>query len=314
MASKEVMVSAPLMVWLWDRVFGSGVPGRRPLYAGLAATWLILIALVWHETRAHSVGLAGGWTSWSYLLTQAGVIVHYLRLAIVPVPLVFDYHWPAARSLLDVAPQAALLVVLFGVTMAGLVRRRPAAFLGVWCFAILAPTSSVLPIATEVASEHRMYLPLAAIVAFVVLTAVRIVPQRRVTAAVGAALVTGIALTFGALTYARNRDYASSERLWSDTVRKQPQNPRARENYGIDLLEARRYQDAEAELRVAVDLNPVYAEAHMALGLALCSQGKTDDGERHLARALALGNYPDDYRERAAATLHAVCLLRSINK
>ena len=46
-------------------------------------------------------------------------------------------------------------------------RDRPAAavgFLGGWFFATLAPSSSVLPLATEIAAERRMYLPLAALV------------------------------------------------------------------------------------------------------------------------------------------------------
>ena len=35
-------------------------------------------------------------------------------------------------------------------------------------FLLLAPTSSVLPIVTEIAAEHRMYLPLAVIIAALV--------------------------------------------------------------------------------------------------------------------------------------------------
>ena len=51
MASKEVMVSAPLMVLLYDRTFVAGSfreawRQRRGLYAGLAASWLLLGWLV----------------------------------------------------------------------------------------------------------------------------------------------------------------------------------------------------------------------------------------------------------------------------
>jgi len=34
-------------------------------------------------------------------------------------------------------------------------------FTGVWFFAILAPSSSVVPIATQTIAEHRVYLALA---------------------------------------------------------------------------------------------------------------------------------------------------------
>ena len=50
MASKEVMVSAPLIVFLFDRTFiaGSAANALRrswPLYVGLCSTWLLLLAL-----------------------------------------------------------------------------------------------------------------------------------------------------------------------------------------------------------------------------------------------------------------------------
>src|SRR5262249_47233512 len=97
--------------------------------------------------------------------------IHYLRLAFVPYPLVLDYGWPAARSLADVAAPATILIALVALTVWAVVRRHPIAFAGVWFFGILAPTSSVIPIATEVAAEYRMYLPLAAILSVVVLGA-----------------------------------------------------------------------------------------------------------------------------------------------
>jgi len=41
-------------------------------------------------------------------------------------------------------------------------------FSGRVVFPTLAPTSSVLPLATQTIAEHRMYLPLAAIIAGIV--------------------------------------------------------------------------------------------------------------------------------------------------
>jgi Flp pilus assembly protein TadD len=308
MASKQVMVSAPLMVWLWEWTFAGDRPRRRGLYAGLAATWVVLAALVAYERWPHSIGLdREGWTPWTYLLTQTGVIVHYVRLAIVPSPLVIDYDgWPMARSILAVAPQAALLAAVFGLTVIGAVRRRPWAFASSWAFAILAPSSSVLPLATELAAERRMYLPLASLVAGAVLAAyvigrrlllARVANPRtrhRVGAAAAIVLTGGIAAAFGALTFARNRDFWSDERIWQDAVEKRPTNPRARVNYGSDLSAAHRYSEALAQLTEAVRLKDTNPAAHMNLGVALCSLGRTDEGIVHLERALALdAAYPE---------------------
>lgn len=297
MGTKEVMVGAPLVVWLWDVIFGTDRRGRRSLYIGLAATWLVLAALVWSELRPQSVGFGLGWTWWEYLVTQAGVIVHYLRLSIVPWPLVFDYGWPKATSLTDVLPQALLVAGLAAATAVALVRRHPAGLVGAWFFIILAPTSSVLPVVTEVAAEHRMYLPLAAVVLAVVLGVYEAgrVLRRRGTGAGRVSVVTAIvalaalSITFAEMTRERNRDYWSDEGLWLDTIQKRPANPQARIGYAINLLAAQRWAEAERELRVAIALEPRNGRAHMNLGSSLAAQGRVAEGIRHLelARDLA---------------------------
>jgi Tfp pilus assembly protein PilF len=294
MATKEVMVTAPITVLLWDLTFDVEPRRRLRLYAGLAATWVILILLVVFEHRPQSVGFDLGWSWWSYLTTQAAVIAHYLRLAIVPLPLVFDYGWPKASSLASVWPHALFVGVLVGATAVALVKRHPLGFLGAWVFLILAPTSSVLPIATEVAAEHRMYLPVAAIIVAVVIGAYtigRCVPASRRQHLVAITLsvsVGTVAVTFAELTRARNRDYWSDEALWIDTIAKRPSNGRARVAYGIDLLAAGRYADAERQLLTAVSLNESDGRAHMNLGSALAAQGKLSEGIEHLERAIAL--------------------------
>ena len=303
MGSKETMVTAPVMVVLWDLLVGTDRGASRwtlartrgPLYAGLAATWVILAVLVAGNPRPGSVGFGlGGWTWWSYLQTQAGVVAHYLRLAFVPAPLVFDYEWPKAASLAEVAPHAALLVGLLGATVFAAVRRHPAAFAGAWFFLVLAPSSSVLPIPTEVAAEHRMYLPLAAVVAAAVLgihaLAGRVPGLRRNTEA-ALVVVLAVAAAFGGMTHARNLVYQSNEALMRDTVSNRPQNVRARVALGAELLSAGRFADAERELSVAAGLggsDKARAQASMHLGSALCAQGKLEAGIGRLNHTLEL--------------------------
>lgn len=328
MGSKQAMISAPLVVWLWDWMFemeaaaperGSPSPeprapsaGRRRwiLYAGLAATWVILGALVAHERWPTSVGFnLEGWTPWAYLLTQTGVLVHYLRLAVVPSPLVLDYQgWPMARSVLDVLPHAALLTALFAATVVAVVRRQPWGFVGAWFFAILAPSSSLLPLPTEIAAERRMYLPLAGVVVVVIVAGYAIGQRllarfvadersrRRAGSIAAAALVGAVVITFASMTSARNRDFWSDERLWQDTVEKRPGNWRARMNYGVDLVQTQRYAEAEPHLREAVRLKDTSAASHANLGALLCRLGRLDEGIPHLERAIALDReYTDAY-------------------
>ncbi len=296
MATKEVMVTAPIMVALWDRLFGAAVPNgtsrtRWGLLAGLAATWLVLGILVLSEHRGPSISLAPG-IVWTYLLTQADVVVHYLRLVFIPAPLVFLYDWPLAPSLLAVAWQAALLTALVVLTAIGVVRRHPAGFLGAWFFLILAPSSSVLPIVTEVAAEHRMYLPLAAIVAAVVMglfrAGGRVSKNSRTGAVLAVVAVVGAVGALGVATRARNRVYGSAEGLWQDTVSNRPDDARPRIAYGEALASAGRLAEAEAQLQVGVALAPQDPLARVRLAAVLAQRQKLDAAIPHLEQALTL--------------------------
>ncbi len=293
MATKEVMVTAPVTVALWYRVFAvdpAGRRARRNVLIGLATTWVVFIALVLHEHRAPSLDLASG-TVWRYLMTQMAVIVHYLRLAFWPSPLVFLYTWPLVTSMAQIAVPATVIGLLVVLTIAGLAKRHPLAFAGAWFFVILAPTSSVIPIATEVAAEHRMYLPLAAVVATVLLS-IFALTRTRTLRIVSIGTAATVIVLLGSETRARNRVYWSEEQLWRQTVEAQPDNQRARVAYGSALAAAGRLPDAEAQLRRAVELEPRDGIARARLGTILAAEGRVDEATRQLERALQMR--PDD--------------------
>src|SRR5205085_3990733 len=150
---------------------------RGGYYAALCATWLVLVAVVWSAPRGDSAGFAGASVSpWTYLLNQSVMIVRYLRLAFWPRGLVLDYGEPLHVTFGDVAPYAITVAALLAATIVALVRNPPVGFLGAWFFLTLAPTSSIMPVSTEVGAERRMYLPLMAIVMLVVTVAARTLP------------------------------------------------------------------------------------------------------------------------------------------
>ena len=59
MASKPVMVTAPLVVLLYDRMFlaaslRAAFRDRKTLYLGLASTWVLLALLLWVGAREYT--------------------------------------------------------------------------------------------------------------------------------------------------------------------------------------------------------------------------------------------------------------------
>ena len=97
-----------------------------------------------------------------------------------PTDLLLDYGLPHPIALAEAClPPSSCCC--WPLTAVAWFRRRELAYLGVWFFVTLSPTSSFVPIATEVGAERRMYLPLAALVTWRVAFMLASAGSRRVS-------------------------------------------------------------------------------------------------------------------------------------
>lgn len=289
MGSKEVMLSCPLVILLYDRAYGARPLSRLwrerwPLYVGLCAGWTVLVALIGRGPRGESVGFDLGVSAWSYAKNQCVVVLDYLRHAVWPHPLVFDYGYPRELAFGTVARPAALLFLLIGAALLLALRRPAAGFPALAFFVILAPTSSVVPIVTEVGAERRVYLPLAALVALTVVAVHRSIERlgrersARSRRLARVALLLLVATALGATTARRNSDYQSAETIWRSAVRASPQNARAHNGLGQVLYREGRLAEARQAYERALEIEPDFYHAQFNLGLLLA-----DLGEAHAA-------------------------------
>jgi len=310
MGCKQVMVSAPLMAMLFDRTFFAGSFRsawrlRRKFYVALAATWLVLATSVPTILHGQTAGLeVETYSPLTYALTQFGVIMHYIRLAFWPDPLVLDYVWTPATTLSETLPHSAVVLVLVALTGWALWRNNPAGVAGAWFFLILAPTSSVLPIRDPI-FEHRMYLPLAAILTLTIAGAYTWYAAwkpggpglvRYARRFVGAAAMPAVLLAIAAgvwATHRRNLAYATPITIWQDVLSKQPQNARAYNNLGVALVEQGRIDQAMQCYRKALLIQPGYAGVHRNVGSVLARLGRYDEALVHYRRAVEIR--PDNH-------------------
>jgi hypothetical protein len=308
MGSKQVMVSAPLLALLYDRMFVSGsfaaaIKARWPLYLGLFATEAILVACIVFDS---GVGVSAGFGNarfkpWHYLLIQCRVIPYYLRLTIWPDVLCIDHDWQAwstVTALKDVWLPAALLTLTGLVTALGIIFNRGWAFLGAWFFLILGPTSSFMPINDPV-FEHRMYLPLAAVLAGLVLEvfvlcAAASFGRRDWSNTLLVAFVL-LALPLGVRTVVRNHDYSSDELIWRRAVERYPRSARICNNLGNALAcDAAlmgtpdksapcraKHEEAVHWFLQAIDSDPSYKDALFNLGVEYSILKDDEKSERY---------------------------------
>ncbi len=290
--TKETVVSAPVVALLYDRTFVSGSFAEawrrhKAIFLALAATWIPLAFLVLGAAnRSGTAGLGTDFPWLRYIQVQVYAVPHYLRLALWPTPLVFDY----GRAAVELGPawlfSLALLAVLVIGTGVAVCAREPVTrglgFLGAWFFAILAPTC-LIPVATQTMAEHRMYLPLAALTVGGALLLARSGLRPLGLVAVSGLIATGLA----AGTLARNRAYRSELSLWSDTVAKRPGNDRAYNNLGNAYFVAGRIPEAVASYEQALRLHPVgNADAEYNLGNGYLAEGRLPEAIVHSRNAI----------------------------
>jgi tetratricopeptide (TPR) repeat protein len=339
MLCKETMVVAPVLIILYERVFffdsmRGAIAARWRLYGGLALTWLVLLAVMLPGPRSGSVGFGTATTSWNYLLNQALMIPHYLWLSLWPRQLVVNYGPAVSYRASDVWPQALVIIGLVVATLLAFRRHAVLGFLAAWVLITLAPTSSFVPIATEVAAERRMYVPLMAIAALVVLAVFAL--GRRTSRAV-VVICALIAVALGAVTFSRNREYASELSIAESTLARWPTDvahgmvgsaflqlhrdeealgelrlaartvPRSRYNLGVDLYNLKRFDEATLELEGFARDNPMdelAPSARRALGDAFVMRRKWAEAAQEYQLALSMMPLDADTKRKMLAAMN----------
>lgn len=311
MATKEVMVTAPVVILLIDRCFFAGtflraLRARPLLYVGLAATWLVLIAANYDAPRSKSAGLSlETVTPLSYFLTQLEVIPHYLLLVFRPVGQCLDYQWPLVNSWRDVLPQAMLMLALGVTTLIGLARNTTWSLPAVAFFLILAPTSSFVPL-VDPAFEHRMYLPSACVVAIAVCLFAgyfnRLLRRRfnssdsnppatqQLTSMLRQRLIVFLIIVpiLMLLTHRRNETFQSVESVWRTVVDARPENNRAHINLANALLDNRKIEEAVSHYEIAIKSGAFALQAYNNFADALRRLGRFEESVFYLREAIKL--------------------------
>ena len=303
MLSKEVVISAPLAVMLYDRAFRLSSwrallrpgNGRGFLYGTLWIACCATFFFVAFGARGRAAALNEGVSWYGYLYTQCWAILHYLRLIVWPNALSPDYGFRTIHGMQGV-PGLVVLTIFAVATLAAWTRVERFgwfAFLGSMFFIVLAPSSSVVPVVLEVAAERRIYLALAVVLILIVVGAEQVrrhaapqLPRPWIVAGIA-----GLAVVLTATTAMRSNAYTSPEMLWRGATRAVPTNSRAFEQLGLALLALQTPKTAAAESAFvkALAIDSSCQSGCLQYGTLLSKEGRFAEAIPFLARQAAQG-------------------------
>jgi|GEM_PF-1664731 len=281
--TKETTISILPLAAAFDRAYHDrfavayrsprGLLVRAGLYGGLTLNLLTILLVGWATGgRGTSAGF-GSAPIVSYFLTQCVAVWLYLGKVFWPATLVLD----RGNNLVSL-PQALpwlIATVAAAAAVAAVFWRWPkVSFPVVAAVLLLAPTSSIVPIATQTVAEHRVYLASAGLIGLAVIVANCIgailcrsipatVPYARASAG---ACVTLVVVACMMRTMLRNRDFATPIALWTQNMRDLPTNPRGLENLGTYLRYNQEYELAARIYRAALSTAALTTHAASGLG------------------------------------------------
>jgi protein O-mannosyl-transferase len=250
-ASKLIAVTLPVGLGLWFLVFicPTRFPGlstrlvSRKMIAGYAGVFSFFLAAtlfigldVLYAPKDQGLMLFG---RIPYLLVEAKVMIfHYLKLFFAPINLNVDTGFPFTTFSSD--PQILLAILGIGALLYMAFKSKNTWFRAgvLWFFLTLMPTSSLVPL-SDLAVEHRMYLPMTLGLCLVIGWAITKVP-----AAWGSRFMVVIIALLSVLTLSRNGVWTDEIRLWQDAVKKNPLSSRTHNNLGKAYYEKGRLDEA----------------------------------------------------------------------
>jgi protein O-mannosyl-transferase len=250
-ASKLIAVTLPALLGLWFLIFIAPVRFPRllallssrkmiPAYAGAAALLSAMALFVGpgflYAPKDQGLMLFG---RVPYLLIETKVIVfHYLKLFFAPINLNVDTGFPFTTFSTD--PKIPLAILAIGALVYVAIKTPNAWFrIGIfWFLLTLMPTSSLVPL-SDLAVEHRMYLPMTLGLCLIVGWAVTQIPARW-----GSGFMIVLIALLGMLTLLRNGVWTDEVRLWQDAVKKNPWSSRTHNNLGKAYYENGRLDEA----------------------------------------------------------------------
>lgn len=297
LAAKEVAVTVPLILILYDRLLGPKERGAGALtraltrYAAYGGVIALYLAVRMASLGALAESDPGTWgTLLTRVLTTTKIVATYAWLTLVPFPanpyyVIVPVLWPPPIDWWMAAAGLAVLVVL---TLWAAWRVPILGFAALWFWVTLIPSVGVnlLPVPTAIMAERFLYLPSVGYCLLLGMGVRRVIgssrpvlgDQLRPVPAVG---LTALLLGFMLLTLWRNEPWKDHHSLYSHMVEMSPQSDLPHVNLALVHLPRGEVLEAYAHFKQGVEIAPQNPRALVGLGLTETMLGNREAGLKH---------------------------------
>ncbi|MBI5192688.1 MAG: tetratricopeptide repeat protein [Nitrospirae bacterium] len=307
MLSKEVAITLPVMLWLYDMYRFKTVSSEDVRFSVFSIRtyipylpFIFLVVVPYIVIRASWIGKSVSRSQrdlMTQIFTEFPVLIKHWQMFIFPShlspiheSLIFHrfFSFQVISSFILLVLYAAILIFLLYKSNHV---RRVISFFMLWFFIVLLPTS-IVPLGL-IFQEHRGYL---AVVSFAVIIGI-VFGELSKTKAQKLFIVLFVIFlgVYSYVTINRNKVWKDDLILWSDTVEKSPGSSVAHAGMGMTYKELGAYDNAIIEFQKAISLGGGGEDiftAHQSLGQVYILQQKWDLAVSEYEKALKI--YPNN--------------------
>ena len=314
MLTKSTMVMFPLVILLFAWWKRSRINRRDWLASApfFAISLLIGIAVVWFlgRTEGEKIVVLGGVMS---RLACAGLsIAFYFSKSVLPLDLVSIYpKWIVDPP----SPEQFLPWPVLGGVLYFLWTKRASwgrhALLGLGFFLInllpfLGFTAGSYMYMTWV-MDHILYLPIIGLIGLFVAAVGHVEAQlSRMARWIGATIIAAAVMWMTLASEGYAALYSNLITMWEYNVARVPESPVPHYDLGAAYSRVGRNEEAMAQFRTAIKLNPDYFYAHYSLGILLFQNGDAAEALPHFQAAVRIWPHRAESHHSYGAALHMV--------
>lgn len=334
--TKEIAIISPLLVMLLDWFFiaqGNWQSYKKRIPLQLLLFFIIIGFYIWLLKPAFFLKIFGFRhvvrnnvgniltkspneiiTPGLFFISQFKVILHYILIFLWPFNLSVEYDWKLAESFW--APEVIIpfIVLLFIVFLIFYLIKKDKvnvlAFAILWFFISVLPRSSFIP-SPELLVDYKTYLASIGLLLLIAIGIVKLIELINLKLNIknnNIFIVVFFVLVFllGSLTYQRNKVWRSALEFWEHIVHNAPDKARGYNNYGVELSNLGRHQEAILFFKKAIKLEgETYWDPYTNLAGSYAVLGNMPYAIATLEKSLTINPYqPEAYNNLGAFLIH----------